>query len=94
MGMRAYQVTRILKGQEAMESLGGHQVSVMVYEAKDDLEARAIGAGMLGVSPSDVTVQEYETTGLSASEALRQAEAIDARADSVAQMTEWMRCGR
>lgn len=94
MGNRAFQVQRILKDEyTAVSSFGGVQVSVVVYDAQDSDDARIKGAEMLGVSPTQVTVEEFETTGLSMEQGIAQAQALDSSPALGAQMAEWLRNG-
>ena len=92
MGNRAFQVQRILKDDRALSGLGA-QVSTIVFDAQDADEARIRGAADLGVPPSQVTVEEFETTGLSLQEGIAQAQALDSSAALGEQMAAWLREG-
>lgn len=94
MGERAFQVTRKITSADGMfQSIHADPLSTVVYDAADADEARSIGAGMLGVSPADVTVEEFVATGLTMAEAIKQAEALDASAESGKMMADWLRNG-
>jgi hypothetical protein len=97
MGNRAFQVTRILRGgrgqDNSLSALGGEQISVVVHGAQDSDDARIQGAAMLNVSPSQVTVEEFMTTGLSIDEAISQAQALDASDAGGQMMADWLRAG-
>jgi len=94
MGERAFQVTRILQQDTAWAPLSKTgPLSTVVYGAKDADDARATGAEMLGCKPNEVTVEEFQATGLTMAEAIKQAEAFDASAESGKQMADWLRNG-
>ena len=91
MGMKAYQVTRMIATQDgSVRSTHNEQVSVVVHGVDDAGEALTQGAAQLGVPPSQCMAEEFETVGLGIAEAIAQAEQLDREGEAASQMAGWL----
>lgn len=96
MGNQAWLVTRIITSEDgsyARAGQGSPVVSTVIYGAANADEARMLGAAQMGLSPSRVKAERFETTGLSTDEAIEAAKKADEQSIGANQMANWLRGG-